>query len=205
MFWRISLSALLFVGDLRRLLTFTACCSRLLFSLWATLVSSTLIFTFANKTMPMAQKLIHARLVAQGGALTGFVGLAAFGIQGRKESEEDRLNRRIYEHVLDSHDGSGLEGVKAIETETPWQRAERWCARAKLDYEKCVSENPARGCIEKEDNLLQCLGGKVAGQTFKTWMTCHRSIRSVGSYEGRTDCEAYRALLKEAIELARDR
>jgi hypothetical protein len=171
---------------------------KLLFTLWGSLVSATLIWTFSSKTMPMAQKLIYARLVAQGTTLSAFVGLAAMGIQGRnKDTPEDKVNDRHLGQVM------GLSPNHL--SETNWERAERWCARAKMDYEKCLSDNPARGCAEKEEVLLSCLGPRLAATPFRSWLSCHKTIRSTGMHEGKSDCDGYRESLKGAIELARDR
>ncbi|KAI9018187.1 hypothetical protein DFJ74DRAFT_676303 [Hyaloraphidium curvatum] len=172
---------------------------KILFSLWGTLVSSTLIVVFANKRMPMAQKLIYARLVGQGGALSAFVGLAAFGIKNvRRQTPEDLINQRHFDTEI-----YGSAKSKGLEEETPWARAERLCARVKADYERCLSENPERGCAEKEESFLTCAGAKLSPVEFKSWMTCARAIRTTGMFEGMKNCERYKKELWMAMETAK--
>ncbi|KAI9019646.1 hypothetical protein DFJ74DRAFT_673918 [Hyaloraphidium curvatum] len=81
---------------------------------WAGVVGSVLITTWANKNMPVAQKIITARVAAQASALGGFVAFAAAAsVPVSKDTVVDKLNKQYYEKMLTS--GSSTEAAKWAE------------------------------------------------------------------------------------------
>ncbi|KAJ3323434.1 hypothetical protein HDU93_002940, partial [Gonapodya sp. JEL0774] len=77
---------------------------------WLTVTSLTLASLWANKGMPVAQKLIHARMYAQGTALASFVAFAfASNVPVDRSSEMDRVSEKYFRAVLEGRDVSGQE------------------------------------------------------------------------------------------------
>ncbi|KXS22292.1 hypothetical protein M427DRAFT_50625 [Gonapodya prolifera JEL478] len=77
---------------------------------WLTVTSLTLAALWANKGMPVSQKLIHARMYAQGTALASFVAFAfAANVPVDRSSEMDRMSERYFRAVLEQRDVSGEE------------------------------------------------------------------------------------------------
>lgn len=77
---------------------------------WLTVTSLTLAGLWANRNMPVAQKLIHARLYAQGTALVSFI---AFGLAANvpidRTSDTDRVSEEYFRAVLEGRDVSGKD------------------------------------------------------------------------------------------------
>jgi len=92
---------------------------------WLTVVSAVMLNLWSKPHMPTAQKIITARMYAQGTAIAAFMGFAwASHTPVDKSSTVDRLSQRHYDHILEQ------ESVDAIHHHV--SEAERQALKAKL-------------------------------------------------------------------------
>lgn len=92
--------------------------------------------------MPVAQKIITARVAAQASALAGFVAFAAAAtVPVNKESQVDKLNKQYYERMITANSSS--EAAR-------W--AEKWHAELHQDHAEDIEarKQKIRERLEKQ-------------------------------------------------------
>jgi len=77
---------------------------------WLTVTSLTLASLWANKNIPVSQKLIHARMYAQGTALASFIAFAfASTAPQDRTSDMDKISERYFNAVREGRDTGGSQ------------------------------------------------------------------------------------------------
>ncbi len=107
---------------------------------WLTVVATTLAVVWSNRTMPVSQKIITARMYAQASALAAFGAFAlAANVPVDKTSNVERLSQRHFDHILEQ------ESLEAIHrTISDEERAAVKAKLAKLQEERKLHRDEHR-------------------------------------------------------------
>jgi hypothetical protein len=174
---------------------------------WISLIVSSALLS--NPSIPPAQKVIHARMIAQGAVLTFLLGMAftsAKDIPVIKEGQMERINQRYFDKILDGTHAITNVPPEAI-IETKLERTRRLCSLHVKNWQKCVDGHKpfdqdglpsSKICVDSLMKMVDCAAPKIlpsssihtrgdsttplATSLFKQLQLCTKSVMSTGSY-----------------------
>jgi len=175
---------------------------------WMSIIVASGISLWANPKVPPAQKVIHARMIAQGAVLSFLLGMAftsAKDIPVVKENQLERINKRYYDKVLDGSHQISTPNESIVETKL--ERTRRLCGQHVKQWEKCLNGRPGLDenglptslyCVDNLIRLVDCAAPKVlpsssiktssdsttllATSLFKQLQLCTKSVMTTGTY-----------------------